>query len=576
METDVIRQHIVAERQQRESFAPHSLPQLIDAGQGRRALEDLLFFTPASAASTHLDIVRSGIDRGFEGQSDNVQRRRLCFLFELYLSLCSALPAWNLTNPARQGGAALTSDQVTSEAAATDVLLAALSRRSVAAANAVLREVRAETTARLAAEGSHDPESKAALLCGSSLREAMHNIAEQIAKSKLRRIAELRIRHEGATEIGNDYAAFLPYALYLGASFATTNPPLVDMAWRAEPARWTPVVRDILMRHPNAGPDELARWVTLEIVLSNMRLLRPLFLLSEGALGCVCLQVNPNRHGDATAMVRDARSYYAALRERLEGGVPNVVFKLPGTHAGLDAARALTADGIGVTITVNFGMFQHIPFAEVLRQGTAIYSCLVEMNGRLAFPVRDELLGKLDDLRRWGIDELRARHAAAWAGVAVVKRLQHLLTCHGYDLTRIKPLVASLRHYEGNGYDALPSPFPDVTETIGTGIISVFPDIRYLYDQHEISVSPTQVAAPVPRDVLDVLSHSEIFRQAYYVADRSWVADEDESFRPNRQLALEDEDAVVEWPPVKATLGQFCEAYDAFVARILEPARYPA
>jgi len=115
-----------------------------------------------------------------------------------------------------------------------------------------------------------------------------------------------------------------------------------------------------------------------------------------------------------------------------------------------------------------------------------------------------------------------------------------------------------------------------VTETIGTGIISVFPDIRYLYDQHEISVSPTQVAAPVPRDVLDVLSHSEIFRQAYYVADRSWVADEDESFRPNRQLTLEDEDAVVEWPPVKATLGQFCGAYDAFVARILEPARYPA
>ena len=77
------------------------------------------------------------------------------------------------------------------------------------------------------------------------------------------------------------------------------------------------------------------------------------------------------------------------------------------------------------------------------------------------------------------------------------------------------------------------------------------------------------VDEPAPEAVLRVLSHSEIFRQAYYVVDRQWVEREDERFRPLTVLALEDVEAVAEWEPVRATLGQFGQSYDRFLGRLL-------
>jgi hypothetical protein len=276
-------------------------------------------------------------------------------------------------------------------------------------------------------------------------------------------------------------------------------------------------------------------------------------------------------------MICEVVSIYEELKAKLDGGVPNVVFKLPGTLAGLKACRDVTGRGIGVNITVNFGMFQQLRFAEAIQAGSAIYSCLTEMNGRLAYPVRDELLAKLGELQQHGIDEARAREAAAWSGVAVVKRLEKLLASKGYDLAKVRPLVASLRIYEGEpGSCCLPTAFPDISEQLGTGIITVFPNIRHAFDALEqICLKPTRVAEPTPEHVLEVLQHSEIFRQAYYVADSAWVSD-DSRFKPACELTLEDEESVFLYPPVYNTLTQFAESYDRFVARILERKEYRA
>jgi hypothetical protein len=229
----------------------------------------------------------------------------------------------------------------------------------------------------------------------------------------------------------------------------------------------------------------------------------------------------------------------------------------------------LNAYGIGTTITVNFGMFQHLPFARTIQAGQSIFSCLVEMNGRLAYPVRDELLGKLEALRACGIDEAEARQAAAWAGVAVVKRLVRLLREQGYDLRRVKPLIASLRNYSGAGYEDLPGAFPDISEILGASIVSVFPNIRRSFDaQPAVELDPRRVDQPVPDEVLNVLRHSQLFQQAYYVADREWLVEEDERFRPGKELRLEDEAATAGWLPVQNTLREFCNTYDTFVERI--------
>jgi hypothetical protein len=193
------------------------------------------------------------------------------------------------------------------------------------------------------------------------------------------------------------------------------------------------------------------------------------------------------------------------------------------------------------------------------------------MNGRLAYPVRDELLARLAELKAHGIEESDAREAAAWSGVAVVKKLQRLMLQKGYDTSRIRPLVASLRIYkEGVGYDRLPSPYPDITETLGVAVITVFPDVRHAFDlEPSMNLRGTSVDEPVPEAALRVLAHSEVFRQAYYVADRKWVEHDDEHFRPRRPLTLEDVEDVAQWEPVRATLGQFGQSYDHFLSRLL-------
>jgi hypothetical protein len=573
----MLRARIIRERQQREVFLREGargfiseMLALIAKGARQQVLEYLLFFATPASFVANLSSLRQAIEQNFKAANEAQQIDYLRFLANLALCLRSFLPKWNLQNRDRYGEAALRDEQIETEASKTQALAATMAAKVPTVGEALLVEWRAETVARLKAEKGSHPEAEAAILVGNSVDAYLNNLSIELKGSHLRRIAEMRNAGQTRTEVSNDYAAFLQYALYIGASFATINPPLVDMAWVADRRRWDPVVDSILVANPDADADALARLVTTEIVLANMCLLRPIFLLTEGRMGCVCLQVNPYKHGEAEAMISHALLIYDQLQARLDGGVPNVVFKLPGTRAGLEACRALTAQGIGVTITVNFGLFQHLPFAEAIQAGQSIFSCLVEMNGRLAYPVRDELLAGLDQLADYGIDEATAREAAAWAGILVLKRLYKLLIGRGYDLERVKPLVASLRMYEGDSYEYLPSAFPDITESLGASIISVFPNIRRAFDRWpEMVLEPCRIEASVAEPILKVLRHSEIFKQAYYVGNTDW-SEEDDDFRPDYPLALEDEVGTAAWTPVHNTLTEFCESYDTFTERILE------
>ena len=565
-----LRQAIIKEREAREAYSAAQFPALIEGGQGQEVVESLVFFATPTAFISQLRELRAALNDRLDSASPEVQRHFLRFLPDLTIALSSFLPRWNLLNEERQEKP-LTREQLGAAIEANKELLAQWEAMAPKVAQDLFAEQEAYATARFRAETADDPAALAQELVGSSLVEYVENMAAAIACSNLRRIAEMRDSGQSRTELGNDYAAFLRYTMYLGASFVTTNPVLVDIAWTADPERWNSIMDAVVAANPQADEAMLARLCTLEVVLANMKLLRPIFLLTEGQMGCVSLQVNPKKHGDAQAMISDVLSIYNELQAKLDGGVPNVVFKLPGTLAGLEACRAVTSRGIGVNITVNFAMFQQLRFAQAIHEGNAIFACLTEMNGRLAYPVRDELLSQLDELAEYGIDEARAREAAAWSGVAVVKRLEKLLAEKGYDLIKIKPLVASLRIYEeGPGYEKLPSAFPDVTEQVGTSIITVFPNVRHALDAlPPIELDPHRVEEPVPDHVLETLTHSELFKQAYYVGDSEWVAD-DSRFKPEYELVLEDEEKVFEYPPVYNTLTQFGESYDRFVQRILE------
>jgi transaldolase len=561
--TGKLRKAIRGELEQRREAARLEQYDLVAGGRRQEALENLVFFSEPHAFPAACQDLLGEIEACFSQESEAAQAEHLAFLVELALALGSLLPRWNL---APVGVPALTHSQIQAQVEEIRLLLAGLAQQAPQVAERLLSSLEMHAARRYKAEQAPDPAGAARRLAGASLLDYLRGAAQEIAASRLRRIAEMRFEGETATELSNDYAAFLQHALYLGASFATTNPPLVNMAWDILPEAWDPVADELIRLNPHFSAGELAKLFTLEVVLAQMRLLRPIFLLSEGRMGCVCFQVDPNKHADAEAMVADALFFYEMLRSRLEGGAPNVVFKLPGTLAGLKACRALTRQGIGATITVNFGMFQHVPFARAIQKGKMIFACLVEMNGRLAYPVRDELLGKLDHLASLGIDEAGARQAAAWAGVLVAKRLYRMLRESGIQQSRCKILIASLRIYTGEAYAGLPGAFPDITEVTGAALLSVFPNVRHAFEHADAELRPVQIEAAPPQGVLEALAHSEIFKQAYYLPG-------DERLKPERALSLEDEDAVFNWSPVHSTLVEFMNSYNSLVQRLDERRR---
>ncbi len=540
---------------------------LVLRGQIDSALNALVFFSSPSDFALRTDEALTEIEAQFASATLPTRRHALHFVADLAIWLRSFLPAWNLRNRALHGARALSDRTLLAIADRATDLAIRLERSSPSSADELLRLWRSQAGERFAAEGVADPADQAAAFVGQSMADYLDNLSSAVRSSNVRRLAEMQVAGTTPMLVGNDNAAFLRQAMFVGASFVTCNPPLVDLAWRADPERWDGVVDNILAAHPHADSDDLARMMTLEVVLGNMLLLRPVYLLTGGKAGCVCLQVNPNRHDDAPSMLADARTTYADLQARFAGGIPNVVFKLPGTQAGLAACRELTAEGIGVTITVNFGLFQHLPFAAAIQDGQAILSTLAHMSGRLAFPVRDELLGKLGSLASFGIDEGQARYAAAWSGVAVLKRLHSELDRRGFDPTRVRPLIASLRVYDGEGYRGLPSTIPDITETVGTGVITIYPNIRRAFDAAgALELDPRRIDEPVPEAVFGTLRHSEIFKQAYWTAD----GQNDPRLRPAQPLDLADTGATAGWLPVRNTLAEFVKAYDGFVARIIQ------
>jgi transaldolase len=559
-----LRKQIREERRRQRDTSTSELCILITQGEIVTATGNLLFHTPPEKFAEKLKSVLEEVTSLWEKSRRSGSRSHrigkahiLGFLVKLSIDLGSFLPNWNLKKGL---------DEAALNDAASTVrnVLKKLETACPDVQSEIVHILKADTMARLKAEGvsGDEVENEADKLLGGSLTDYTLNIAAELKSSNLFEAAESRLRGATKTELGNDYAAFLQYMIWLGGSFVTTNPVLIKVAWDTDPQRWSSRI-DQLIRSKYT-PEEISRLlhgpaeklqeavtelnslVTMSVVGENCRLLRDIFLLTDGQEGYVSLQVNPKNHDNGDQMVAEAKRLYEELRQRL-GGVPNVVFKLPATCAGLYAAEKLTSAGIGVTITVSFAVFQALQFGKLLDCGQALVTYIALMNGRMAFPVRDEL-------RQRGIEG--GVEAARWAGVEVARKSYH----HLYDTVeeggmavdpaRVKLLIASLRVYD----DWL----PDISELWGSPVITFFPNVRRKYDSHRRELREETVLNKTPSEDLDTLLESEIFRQAW------WVPADAQSRRPQRVLSVEEQDheALVRWKPVANTLGQFIDLYE--------------
>lgn len=424
---------------------------------------------------------RSRLSRGDGEVLDEVR--------EVTLDLESYLPKWNLLNPARE--------PITAGDLAACV------------------------------ESNYELLRSAGGCCSGGLgADAVAEEAARLRASNLLRLA--RLADEGVINArwGNDYASGLKDAMRRGAIVVTTNPQLVNIARKEHPDEWAPV-RDRL-RAAHSDPEELAKAMTMEVVLKNARLLRPVYRATDGAMGYVSFQLNPKKADDADAMVADAEAIFAELRGRFEDGEPNVVFKVPGTYAGVRVAEALTAQGIGINVTVNYAVPQQLAFGEAIEKGNARHSYLTNMDGRLDDPVGAELgEGKADHPDK----------ASSWAGIAVAKKAHKLL----YQTLGYRKSILLDASGRGPWHITRSLPGPDEYPVHKT----VFPDKQAEFDASEVEIQPT-MREEVPKDALDKLYGSKLFRQAYEV----------NGLHPLEFDAFE---------PAVDTLTSFSAQYDEFV-----------
>jgi len=553
-----LRQRIAEERAREQKITADGVYQRIAAGNNVAATGALLYHTAPAHFPDKLKAVLAKIEEFYPHGDAGLQENILSFLVKLAIDLRSFVPEWALAKE-------MSADAIAAAAEKVSALLARLEKAGGAAPAAIVAGIRSETVGRLKAEGISDNAQVAAMndqLLGASLVDYVNNISKELNASNLIKATRATLAGKMETDLGNDYAAFLQYTIWLGASFVTTNPVLIKQAWDVDPHYWNAQV-DRLIRSkytsadiqmflagPAAGLQDaitaINSLVTMAVVEENCRLLRDIFLVSEGKRGYVSLQVNPKNHSDGVAMVAEARALYADLERRF-GGVPNVVFKLPATSAGLYAAEKLTEIGIGVNITVNLAVFQELGFGPVLDRGHALVAYLALMNGRMSFPVRDDL--KAHNIEG-GVD------AARWAGVEVARKSYRGLYMPkskggmGIDPKRVRLLIASLRIYG----DWL----PDISELWGCPVITIFPNVRRTWDSHPRELEYASVLKETPAADVAILLKSEVFRQAW------WMPGDPEESKPARVLTLDPQDAedLAKWPPVAQTLGQFIDLYD--------------
>ncbi len=354
----------------------------------------------------------------------------------------------------------------------------------------------------------------------------INNAVEHTKSSNLYRLTRMDDAGEVSNRWGHNLASGLKDAMRRGASLVTTNPMLINLVRKDFPEYWNGKRDEFKAKNPGLKGDDLVAALTTQIVLESAKLLRPVYLVSNGQMGYVSFQLNPNKSSNKEAMIRDADMIWHWLKEGFNGEEPNVIFKVPGTYAGLDVAEYLTQRRIGVNITVNYTVPQQLAFGEIIERGKARFCYLTQMNNRLDDIVAEELgEGKADDPGK----------ASTWASATVIRRAYKTL----YEEKKCKRsilLAASINkpwHVQRNITKGYP-----IHMTISPQPIDAF-------DKDLKELRPV-INEPIPDYQLESLRRSKVFEQAY-------------------EFDILNPQGFDEFTPTKTTLDGFKQNYDEFL-----------
>jgi transaldolase len=145
-----------------------------------------------------------------------------------------------------------------------------------------------------------------------------------------------------------------------GVSGVTSNPSIFEKAF-GDSDRYDEAIHDLAESGKNA------RDIFFELGFKDIRdgcdLLRETFEATEGKDGYVSFELPPELSDDADGSVEQAK----VIKERIDR--PNVLIKVPGTEAGVEAFEELTAAGVNVNVTLLFDVKRYEEIAEAYVSG---------------------------------------------------------------------------------------------------------------------------------------------------------------------------------------------------------------
>jgi transaldolase len=339
------------------------------------------------------------------------------------------------------------------------------------------------------------------------------------------------------TCLWNDSASVqeLTYSIEHGAVGATCNPVIVVGVLKKEMSQWKDRIQSLIREWPKATEDVIAWQVVREISAKSAALLEPIFDAQQGRNGRLSIQTDPRLFRDTEAIVRQAEEFRKLA--------PNMIVKIPVTHAGIPAIEEATYRGISINATVSFSLPQCIAVAEAVERGLKRREKEGQEIASMG-PVCTVMVGRLDDWLKVAAEKenisIDPGHLE-WAGVAVFKKAYQIFQKRGY---RIRLLSAAFRNHM------------HWSEFIGGSVIISPPYAwQVRFNASDIEVRP-RIDQPVESRIVEQLSKKFTdFRRAY---------DED-------GMRIEEFDA---FPPTRRTLRQFiaaCSDLDSIIRDIMIP-----
>jgi len=370
-------------------------------------------------------------------------------------------------------------------------------------------------------------------LAGDLGDEAISNGAvkeiESIRNSSMRRMSELQLEGTINTVWGHDYASGITHSLRRGALFSTNNPAKNTLFKKDCPDEYQKILDEIARDYADASLEDRVSMILVKICARNARPLRPIFDVTHGRYGFICIQVDPFNipNPDSTEkIIQQVHYYHEAFKRELKTDTPNIVYKIPAVERALQAAEVLAGEGFRLCVTLNFTVAQHEAFARIISEAR-VPGFVVLMGGLLDDKVTL-------DLKNQGNDQALeiGRHAAQ----AVIRKSYANLHAKGYDQ------YASIMTAAVRGPWAIANTLAPMS-----GAQSYITTLTAKINEFDQSPMPleSKMDEPVDPTILDALMKSPVFRKAYATLDEQpWNWDE-----------------LFEFPPFVAFYDQFRDAY---------------